>query len=72
MSLELAEKLSDALIKIASLSPGDNALARSIAKNALRDALIGVDEEILRLETENRCLNYEKEQLEKYLCQKTM
>jgi len=72
MSLELAEKLSDALIKIASLSPGDNALARSIAKNALRDALVGVDEEILRLETENRCLNHEKEQLEKYLCQKTM
>jgi len=72
MSLELAEKLSDALVKIASLPPGDNALARSLAKEALRDAIVGVDEEIIRLETENRCLNYEKEQLEKYLCQKTM
>jgi len=72
MSLELSEKLSDALVKIASLPPGDNALARSLAKEALRDAIVGVDEEIIRLETENRCLSHEKKQLEKYLCQKTM
>ena len=40
MNLELTEKLSDALLKIASLPPGDNASARKIANHALKDAVL--------------------------------
>lgn len=40
MNEDIVTNLSDALLKIASLPPGDNATARKIANHALKDVVL--------------------------------